>query len=462
MGFRLSPVGVLLLCLWAPLILAKDDNAPPPPPPSKLQVKSTLPDSVSASDSPEEFTLSLTGSTDGQKLKPTFAGPDGVSRTEKEVEVSKDALKTRAILNVAGAWTVVVSNGSDTSPPYPFNVKEAQPKAVWRPVPQSAEVNSFGNIFWVMTGSLIVLFVTIVVALIFAARDKNGVNGWSLGDALAEESSSQPDVITNRASVIMVASASRTIALVGLMGTLALVIGIGYAIVWNLMVCGTVPELGGIKTFLVAMAALFAPYLANQLREAFSPSNLPKLEQSSEPSPMGITGVLPAVPGAGFGVQQLSFLGSGFQSFMTLVLTDLDGVVSLVAPPLLTVPGPTQFQAQVSLGKGGAWKASVVSPTGETSSTFSFNLNAAAPAHIVFPAHVAAGNSMQPLTGDGFLPSTEVTIEPVAGGTALQTTLARPDAQHIQVTANYTAGNWHITVKNPGNDHEETADFQVP
>lgn len=69
---------------------------------------------------------------------------------------------------------------------------------------------------------------------------------------------------------------------------------------------------------------------------------------------------------------------------------------------------------------------------------------------------------MQPLTGDGFLPSTEVTIEPVAGGTALQTTLARPDAQHIQVTANYTAGNWHITVKNPGNDHEETADFQVP
>jgi hypothetical protein len=68
----------------------------------------------------------------------------------------------------------------------------------------------------------------------------------------------------------MVASSSRLIALVGLIGILSVLIGIGYNLVWSLFVSGKVPDLKGIGQFLFGMALIFAPYLANQAREAFS------------------------------------------------------------------------------------------------------------------------------------------------------------------------------------------------
>lgn len=116
--------------------------------------------------------------------------------------------------------------------------------------------------FRVMTRLLIVLVVVLILTLsIFSFAGK-----WSLADALSEESSVQP----NPGQVKMVASTSRLIALVGLMGILAIVLGVGYSTVWNLFIGGAANlHLDEIRKFLFGAATLFAPYLANQLRSIF-------------------------------------------------------------------------------------------------------------------------------------------------------------------------------------------------
>jgi hypothetical protein len=127
------------------------------------------------------------------------------------------------------------------------------------PDPQAVEV--FWHVFRLISGLLMVMFVTVGISLI--------AGKWSLGEALSEESSVQP--VANQ--VKMVASTSRFIALFGLLGILTTVLGIGYAIIWNLLLYQKPPEgLSQVRSFLLGAACLFAPYLANQLRAAFESS----------------------------------------------------------------------------------------------------------------------------------------------------------------------------------------------
>lgn len=139
----------------------------------------------------------------------------------------------------------------------------------------SPEVDEFNLVFWSV---MIPFWVGLLSALGFLLAGK-----WSLADALAEESSEQPKVIIDKKSVIMVASVSRLIALIGLLVIIVLILEIGYAAAWHLFVCGSVPDLGGIKTFLLAMAALFTPYIVNQIREMVS-SPKPAAVQSEAPA----------------------------------------------------------------------------------------------------------------------------------------------------------------------------------
>ena len=148
-------------------------------------------------------------------------------------------------------------------------------------------IEAFWWTFKVMTRLLIVLVVVLIVSLaIFSFRGK-----WSLADALSEESSVQPDPH----QVKMVASSSRLIALVGLMGILAIVLGIGYSIVWNLFTgaAGNL-NLGEIRKFLFGAATLFAPYLANQLRAIFDESSTTKTAVPGAQQPPAA--VAPAAP----------------------------------------------------------------------------------------------------------------------------------------------------------------------
>ncbi len=134
--------------------------------------------------------------------------------------------------------------------------------------PDSVSVREYKRVFKVMTWLLVLLFLVIVVSLLVSMIQGK----WSLGDALSEESGYQQKEIQKKDDVKMVASSSRLIALLGLLGILTIVLGVGYSIIWNLFVCGNVPDLAGVRSFLLGAATLFAPYLANQLREIFSPS----------------------------------------------------------------------------------------------------------------------------------------------------------------------------------------------
>jgi hypothetical protein len=132
-------------------------------------------------------------------------------------------------------------------------------------------IKEFRWVFGLMTGALVLILVLLTIALVHISRSKE--RQWSLGDALSEESSVQPPPaeIHGRGNVIMLASASRLIALVGLLAAVPVVIGVGYAITWNLIVNGACPDLSGVRAWLIGISLAFAPYLANQVRSIFDP-----------------------------------------------------------------------------------------------------------------------------------------------------------------------------------------------
>ena len=120
----------------------------------------------------------------------------------------------------------------------------------------------FWTVFWVVT---VLLFVLLIVMFIGLLRNKD----WSLADAVSEEAGNQPATLPVGQKPIMVASSSRLVALLGLLAILSMFIGVGYYLLWALFCTGTVPQLWEIVRFFYAGAAMFAPYLANQIREAF-------------------------------------------------------------------------------------------------------------------------------------------------------------------------------------------------
>jgi len=64
-------------------------------------------------------------------------------------------------------------------------------------------------------------------------------------------------------------SVSRLIALVGTLVLTAVMLGVGYGMIWSLFTKGQIPALEGIGPYLLGSSALFAPYAFNQLKEAF-------------------------------------------------------------------------------------------------------------------------------------------------------------------------------------------------
>jgi hypothetical protein len=61
------------------------------------------------------------------------------------------------------------------------------------------------------------------------------------------------------------------VALMGLLAILSMFIGTGYYLIWALFCTHKVPDnLWEIVRYFFAGASMFAPYLINQLKEAFS------------------------------------------------------------------------------------------------------------------------------------------------------------------------------------------------
>jgi hypothetical protein len=124
------------------------------------------------------------------------------------------------------------------------------------------------TVFWwaftIMTLLLILLFLIVAMGL---SRSKD----WHLGDAASEEAGNQPSTLPVGTKPVMVASASRLIALLGLLVILVIFLGFGYYLLYAAFSCklDTV-NVKPIVYFLFSGATMFAPYLANQLQSAFS------------------------------------------------------------------------------------------------------------------------------------------------------------------------------------------------
>jgi hypothetical protein len=451
----------------------KTEKEPPPTNPAErkdkdkdkdhgLEIDKIDPEVLIASDSPQDQILTVSGATDGETLTVVYKSPDSKSQLTQQAASDKGVAQTSVKLDIPGIWWVTVSKKDASSPPRSFKVQE--PKSTCRTEASGPRVLAFWEIFKVMNRILAALLVALFVGLIFAACSKTK---WSLGDALSEESSSQPKEITGRDQVVMVASSSRIIAVFGLSGILVLVVGIGYSIVWNLVVCGTSPNLSPIKAFLVGMAAVFAPYLANQLRETFSPSNPIKKEEPKAKAAVAgtvkIGYLVPASPRVEVNAQDLNFLGSEFQAWMSVTLTDPDGHTVQVLPQNLEVSGPTQCRVTATLDRGGNWKAVVTMPNGASSPPFVFGVRAPAPAiGGLVPPNPAANAVALTVNGNDLMPNVVTTLI-TPNGIESKPHVTWTNRTQIQLAVVLQNGNgWRIRLSNPGCDQTvESAPFNV-
>src|SRR5262249_27244156 len=126
--------------------------------------------------------------------------------------------------------------------------------------------------FWAITSFLVSALTGVLLSL-------NRSDDWSLADALSEKSTERT-VVVNAAGQrvgtdekpVLVGSTSRLIATIGVLVLTAMMLGVGYAMIWSLFMRGQIPALEGIGPYLMGGAALFAPYAFNQLKDAFKPA----------------------------------------------------------------------------------------------------------------------------------------------------------------------------------------------
>lgn len=397
--------------------------------------------------------LTLVGSGFQDKVAVTLTDPEGNSTPAQVLSIDPKRLIIVATLGSAGAWKVSARNpNGPESPQLSF------------PVANTAAFNLPGALAFLLAA----LVATALLAglLAFMLRDvkkAQDLNQWSLGDALSEESAYQPKEIKQKSDVILFASTSRLIALIGLMGILAVVVGMGYSIMWNLFVYGTVPDLSQVRSFLLGSATLFAPYLANQISSAFTPSA--KVAAGGDAAGVAITGIAPAEPGVDPAAQTLHLIGTGFQPGLSLTITDPAGAAQTVSGADITANAPTQVSASVTMNLPGTWKISAANPGGAACSPLMFTVFGPPTITGVTPAGLrvnAAGT--QPLTfaGTGFISSLKVVLTPPAGAAPITVKADSVTSTSVAVQAALTAtGPWSAVITNPHGHASAARDFTV-
>jgi hypothetical protein len=389
--------------------------------------------------------LTLTGSNFGDKVTMKFTDPEGKDQVAQVLRVTSEQVVAIGNFYSAGSWKVRATNPDATFAELPFQVANT-------PVPDYASrIAAYDHVSFIVTILLVVLFgVTILVLIIVQLMGR-----WSLGDALSEECDVQPKEIRQKSDVIMVASSSRLIALLGLLGILTTVVGIGYAIVWNLFLYGTVPDLSNVRSFLFGAACLFAPYLANQLSGVFGSSSSTKPQAAPDPVALGIGGIGPASPDANAaGAQPISLTGTGFQTGLKLAFTDPAGQSHEVSGAAITAVHPTLVNCNVTLAIPGPWQVTVQNPPDQPSAPFKFTVIGAPAIAGTNPAALTHGAGAQDLTltGTGFMSGVTVALTPAGGGAPVPTSVKTVSSTTVELKVTVaTAGAWQIVATNPQN-----------
>lgn len=202
------------------------------------------------------FALAITGAVDCVRAQ---AGPTG----------GASASGATAATPAAGATTPATGATGPAGPTGPMGPTGAVT------VTRQQAVAAYNRVFWLTTVLLVLGSLLVLVPLRHDER-------FRLSEAMSEEASSPKRTTTHNpagentpATTVeepaMVGSASRMIAMFGLLVLAVVLLGIGNAITWSLFVENKVPALDGIGTYLLGGAALFAPYAFNQLKSVFGP-----------------------------------------------------------------------------------------------------------------------------------------------------------------------------------------------
>jgi hypothetical protein len=212
-----------------------------------------------------------------QKPKEPGAKQPGASSSEKGTCCPSPAAQLKAAENEGAKDDAAAKNiAAQTDAQIKANEKAAQ-HAV------EMEGKAVKMFCWVAGFTSILLLLMLAVVGIALATGH-----WSLKEALSEK----PLVHPREGEPKLLPSTSRFIALFGLLAIVTTILGIGYAIIWNLLIYHKPPDsLSEIQSFLLAAASLFAPYIANQLRAAFQtpPGEKPTGEAGATNAP-GKTG----------------------------------------------------------------------------------------------------------------------------------------------------------------------------
>jgi hypothetical protein len=127
--------------------------------------------------------------------------------------------------------------------------------------------------------AIFVLLVVIVVWLFTRLKRAN----WNIAEAVSErrkeqdllrDANGQP--VLNQGNPVYidiyrnVSSSSRLIAVIGLCVIVIADFGILVTSIWLLLTTEKSPDLGSLNTFILALAGIFTPYVATQIREALS------------------------------------------------------------------------------------------------------------------------------------------------------------------------------------------------
>lgn len=388
--------------------------------------------------------------TDPQGNRYEVPGTDVVSVTPERVVVV-------VTLGIGGQWKARMTNPGGTFPSNELTFAVAN----------SPLVNAKSPPFWMFVAAAFVI-TSVLVGLLIVFLVKLGAEGtsghWSLAGALSEESAFQPNEITKKEDVIMVPSASRLIALLGLLGILTLVLGVGYAIMWNLFIYGTIPDLGRAQALLFGAATLFIPYLASKLGEIFAPEarGAPPAPPPADSSGARISGAAPAVPRVAMTAQSLLVTGDGFQRGLTLTLTDPQGVAHALSGTNITATEPTLVVTNAVLNTPGAWRMTVTNPRTEPSTAWSFTVLGAPTVTGIEPTALARNVTAQQfvLVGSGFMLAPTVNL--MGPRAPLSADIVSVTPTQVTVKAALTdAGQWRVVVTNPPNDPSAEFAFVV-
>lgn len=162
-----------------------------------------------------------------------------------------------------------------------------------RPSAPMVDANTAAVLLW-LCGGLVALGCGTVLWMVMNAKGDTRARRWRLTDALSEDVTYVD--AAGHSVTLLTASASRLIAILGLIVILSLYIGMGLLTLRAFALGGAVPSVvDTMLKFLVGGAGLFVPYLANQVRAGLEKKATTLAATPGGTAPIAVP-VMPSVP----------------------------------------------------------------------------------------------------------------------------------------------------------------------